>query len=224
MPELPVTEEVAQTVVLKDTALEDTASIDEVAQAIANNLQDQHNAQKPELKENPTAPCVHKPDSDSGETPPPPEKKDKVLAAAIGLTSLASPSDSPADDDDDDDNNTNAKKVKVEGTDAVEAPPPLDSKEGEAPPLPHLNSEDHGDTEMLASADAQKRNAPTVDGIASVPPGRSFPELLYEIISDPATDDICGWLPHGKGFVIHDKNRFGKEILPVYFEGTKFTR
>jgi len=65
---------------------------------------------------------------------------------------------------------------------------------------------------------------PTEDGIASSPPNRSFPELLYEIISNPATDDVCSWLPHGKGFMIHDKVRFDKEILPQYFEGTKFTR
>jgi len=54
--------------------------------------------------------------------------------------------------------------------------------------------------------------------------GRAFPEILYDIVSDPTTDDMIGWLPHGKGFVIHDKVRFGKEILPKYFEGTKFTR
>eukprot|EP00804_Cyclotella_cryptica_P008423 CCRYP_003942-RA/>CCRYP_003942-RA protein AED:0.12 eAED:0.12 QI:140/1/1/1/0/0.33/3/674/468 len=198
----------------------DTASIDEVAQAIANNLQDQQDANKPELTENPVVPCVHKPDPDKSETPPPPEKKDQVLAAAIGLTSLASPSDSPADDGDEEDN----KKVKVEETDTVDAPPSLDPKEGEAPPIPDLNPKNEGDGDdvMLASADTQKKT-PTADGIASAPPGRSFPELLYEIISDPATDDICSWLPHGKGFVIQDKNRFGKEILPVYFDGTKFT-
>lgn len=54
--------------------------------------------------------------------------------------------------------------------------------------------------------------------------GRSFPEILYDIVSDPDTDDICSWLPHGKGFMIHDKIRFGNEILPKYFDGSKYTR
>jgi hypothetical protein len=67
------------------------------------------------------------------------------------------------------------------------------------------------------------KKAHTADGVASVLPGRAFPELLYEIISDPTTDSICSWLPHGKGFMIHDKNTFAKEILPKYFDGAKFT-
>lgn len=73
----------------------------------------------------------------------------------------------------------------------------------------------------LSSLDGTSKKK-TTDGAAQS--GRSFPEVLYEIVSDPDTDDICSWLPHGRGFMILNKNRFGSEILPKYFEGTKYTR
>jgi hypothetical protein len=54
-------------------------------------------------------------------------------------------------------------------------------------------------------------------------PAPLFPEILYEIISDPENFLIISWLPHGKGFSIHDKHRFATEILPRYFEGTQYS-
>lgn len=53
--------------------------------------------------------------------------------------------------------------------------------------------------------------------------GKSFPEILYEIVSDTNNDDIISWLSHGQGFQIHNKQLFAKRILPEYFEGAKFT-
>lgn len=55
-----------------------------------------------------------------------------------------------------------------------------------------------------------------------------FPLLMYEIVSDKSTDDIIRWLPSGRAFIIKDKKRFSKEILPRYFSQqslyTSFTR
>ncbi|KAL7526421.1 hypothetical protein ACHAXR_001477, partial [Thalassiosira sp. AJA248-18] len=51
----------------------------------------------------------------------------------------------------------------------------------------------------------------------------NFPEILYEIVSDPANYHIACWLPHGKGFVIHDKQLFADHVLPRHFDGAKFT-
>eukprot|EP00956_Cyclotella_meneghiniana_P023730 scaffold46775_cov70-Cyclotella_meneghiniana.AAC.9 len=98
-------------------------------------------------------------------------------------------------------------------------------KEGKSP-----GSQDQDD---LSSKEGIKSNASAIitsdkkstsDGLASVPPVKSFPEKLYEIVSDPDVDDVIGWLPHGRGFLIHDKIRFAKEVLPQHFEGTKYTR
>lgn len=51
----------------------------------------------------------------------------------------------------------------------------------------------------------------------------NFPEILYEIISDPKNSNVISWLQHGRGFVIHDKNKFASQILPHHFDGAKFT-
>lgn len=53
---------------------------------------------------------------------------------------------------------------------------------------------------------------------------KNFPETLFDVVS--ASDrhgHIVSWLPHGQGFIIHDKQRFASQILPHYFDGAKFT-
>ena len=52
----------------------------------------------------------------------------------------------------------------------------------------------------------------------------NFPEILYEIISNEKDNHaVISWLPHGKGFVIHDKKVFSEKILPDHFDGAKYT-
>lgn len=50
-----------------------------------------------------------------------------------------------------------------------------------------------------------------------------FPLQLHNVISDDATNDIIRWLPSGKAFIIADKKRFAKELLPDFFQGSQFT-
>ena len=50
-----------------------------------------------------------------------------------------------------------------------------------------------------------------------------FPLQLHNVISDEATNDIIRWLPSGKAFIIADKKRFAKELLPDFFQGCQFT-
>lgn len=56
----------------------------------------------------------------------------------------------------------------------------------------------------------------------------SFPQQLMEVLSNDRLSDVVSWLPHGQGWIIHDKKRFAAEVLPVYFEKkskwTSFTR
>lgn len=40
---------------------------------------------------------------------------------------------------------------------------------------------------------------------------------LMTMLSDDSHADVAAWLPHGKGFVIHDKHRFTVEIMPRFF-------
>lgn len=52
---------------------------------------------------------------------------------------------------------------------------------------------------------------------------KNFPETLFDVISQQEHTHIISWLAHGRGFIIHDKQRFGSMILPRYFDGAKFT-
>ncbi|KAL7536388.1 hypothetical protein ACHAXR_007131 [Thalassiosira sp. AJA248-18] len=56
-----------------------------------------------------------------------------------------------------------------------------------------------------------------------VPNTKTFPETLFDIISSERYAHIIAWLSHGRGFIIHDKHRFASMILPMYFDGAKFT-
>eukprot|EP00553_Chaetoceros_curvisetus_P015383 CAMPEP_0204642908 /NCGR_PEP_ID=MMETSP0718-20130828/244_1 /ASSEMBLY_ACC=CAM_ASM_000674 /TAXON_ID=230516 /ORGANISM="Chaetoceros curvisetus" /LENGTH=323 /DNA_ID=CAMNT_0051663843 /DNA_START=367 /DNA_END=1338 /DNA_ORIENTATION=- len=50
-----------------------------------------------------------------------------------------------------------------------------------------------------------------------------FPLTLMKILDNENISNIISWLSHGKGFMIHDKYRFDSEVLPVFFQGVKFT-
>jgi len=58
--------------------------------------------------------------------------------------------------------------------------------------------------------------------IAPIPIPKNFPETLYDIISAEENQHIISWLPHGQGFILHDKQRFASKILPRFFDGAKF--
>jgi hypothetical protein len=55
----------------------------------------------------------------------------------------------------------------------------------------------------------------------------AFPFILHAVVDDSATDDCIHWLPDGKLFLICDKKKFAKKVLPK-FPGngvfTSFTR
>jgi hypothetical protein len=44
-----------------------------------------------------------------------------------------------------------------------------------------------------------------------------------EVLNDKANESIITWLPHGKAFVIYQKEKFASDILPRYFKETKYT-
>lgn len=51
----------------------------------------------------------------------------------------------------------------------------------------------------------------------------SFPLLLHNVVTDPATDDCVQWLSCGTRFLISDKKKFAKDILPRFYGPAKFT-
>jgi len=49
-----------------------------------------------------------------------------------------------------------------------------------------------------------------------------FPQRLMEILNEPSNHDTVIWLPHGKAFLIIDRQKFSTEVLPKYFRKTKY--
>ena len=48
----------------------------------------------------------------------------------------------------------------------------------------------------------------------------AFPFLLHALLDDAEKhgfDDIISWVPGGKGFRIHDRDKLESRILPIYF-------
>jgi len=51
---------------------------------------------------------------------------------------------------------------------------------------------------------------------------KPFPALLFEILSRDEFSDIITWLPDGKAFTVHDRQKFIEVVSPCYFQETKF--
>jgi len=51
----------------------------------------------------------------------------------------------------------------------------------------------------------------------------TFPEKLMKILSTDGVEDMITWLPHGHAFTIVNPKAFTSQILPRYFQKTKFT-
>lgn len=54
----------------------------------------------------------------------------------------------------------------------------------------------------------------------------AFPQKLHHILCQVEKNDqtsIISWQPHGRAFVVHDKETFTEKIMSKYFRQTKFT-
>ena len=90
----------------------------------------------------------------------------------------------------------------------------------------HL-SQQEGDTNLPTSTStttAVTRRDSTGDATtgSATDQKQSFLYSLYDILSNPEYETISGWLPHGRGFIINNKPRFEKEILPLFLPSTKY--
>ena len=75
-------------------------------------------------------------------------------------------------------------------------------------------SEGEGATE--AAADTAKAMATSEHSLDRAEP-LSFPETLYALLAAPHYRAVLSWLPHGRAFNIHDRDRFARELMPRYF-------
>ena len=54
----------------------------------------------------------------------------------------------------------------------------------------------------------------------------TFPFCLYRLLEKAAEDEriasVVSWLPNGKGFLVYDHRAFVNEIIPAYFNQSKY--
>lgn len=85
---------------------------------------------------------------------------------------------------------------------------------------------------MLADASGASTIDVVTDKTTTVPKKSStsfgtsnFPAKLYFMLNEMEKDgqnDIASWLPNGRSFIVYKPKRFESEILPLYFQQTKF--
>ena len=61
---------------------------------------------------------------------------------------------------------------------------------------------------VVGGTDSPKRS--TARGGVTKP----FPEKLHAMLSHSSLEDVVGWQPHGRAFLIHDKDVFVDEVMP----------
>lgn len=44
-----------------------------------------------------------------------------------------------------------------------------------------------------------------------------FPQRLMEILSEERNQQAICWLPHGRAFMVRDRNLFAETVMPRYF-------
>lgn len=177
----------------------------------------------------------------------PPSGRKKIRSAVMGLMSLMSPKDKSSDDDKEEEGEGDKKleeatdNAKKNDDDAPPQLPPVNHQAlnnsfpmQPAPFVPNMmgpgNNGSGGSNRilypppnMMDMPSYPPLNIPGPSNPSSNSGGKSFPEILYEIVSNPNYQDIISWLSHGQGFQIHNKQLFAKRILPEYFDGAKFT-
>jgi len=60
---------------------------------------------------------------------------------------------------------------------------------------------------------------PTNSGAKTIP---AFLNKLYNMVNDPATDNLIRWTESGTSFIVPNHEKFGKELLPRFFKHSNF--
>lgn len=79
-------------------------------------------------------------------------------------------------------------------------------------PIVDHTYKDHLHDPLVCSSseqDSTEKKSTTRGGV-TIP----FPEKLHAMLSSNEEEDVVGWQPHGRAFLIRDKDRFVNEIMP----------
>lgn len=116
--------------------------------------------------------------------------------------------------------------------------PVSDQEEGDT----HMNNSDTGHTSLPSlQSEALADNTSSSHPPAENTPSRqqqnhnyrpsavqqhSFPLRLQRMLDKleaESNSEIVSWCPHGRAFAVHDPDRFVVELMPVYFNQTKYS-
>lgn len=125
--------------------------------------------------------------------------------------------------------------------------PPDPSAPQPQPGLPVSDQED-GNLDVQQNSDAGQNSLPSLQSEGVVESGagasalagadnrvhykpaltqqHSFPLRLQRMLDKLEADghvEVVSWLPHGRAFMVHDPDRFVTELMPVYFNQTKYS-
>ena len=76
-----------------------------------------------------------------------------------------------------------------------------------------------------AGTTGSNNNNTSATGSRTVGQAMQFPWKLHEMltmVSQTGQEDVVSWLPGGKGFKVHKKVEFCRDIMPVYFNSSKY--
>lgn len=100
---------------------------------------------------------------------------------------------------------------------------PLQAEAGQAEQISELADQQKARGLLLLSQ-AEKAAARNTNGATNtnvqVP---SFLVKTYDIVCDPASDDIIAWNKEGSAFTVKQVNKFSDSVLPKYFKHNNFS-
>lgn len=106
-------------------------------------------------------------------------------------------------------------------------PPTLPQKDPPAPPSPSRLTTERQKRRGVPHTYTDYSNEPDSPSLTRKKTGgvtQPFPEKLHEMLTEETdSEDVVGWLPHGRAFIVRKPKVFTSSIMGRYFKQTKLT-
>jgi len=103
-------------------------------------------------------------------------------------------------------------------------PPTLPQQNPSAPPSPPLNHQKRRGVPHTYRDYSTEPDSPSFVRKKTGGVTQPFPEKLHELLTtETDSEDVVGWLPHGRAFIVRKPKVFTSTIMGRYFKQTKLT-